>query len=141
MARKSAATSLELARKAMEDIGTKVAELGRRREDRLLAGDDAATIRALDNEIEALEHAARTEADRIKLLERKAQQEEVERRVREKEGLIKRIESKLAERDAVSAELQAKVAEAEKLFRRMINLSEEVAIAWPWSLRTLGPLC
>jgi len=133
VAHKSAATSLELARKALEDIGAKVDELARKREDRLLAGDDAATIRALDNEMDALEHARRTEVDRIKLLDRKAQQEEAERRVREKEGLIKRLESKLAERDKAGAELQEFVAKAEVAFRRMIAASETVACAWSWN--------
>lgn len=139
MARKSAATSLELARKALEDIGTKLDELAHKREDRLLAGDDAATIRALDNEIDALEHARRTEVDRIKLLEGRAKQEEAARVMREREGLIKRLESKLAARDAVGAELQTKVAEAEKLFRRMIDLSEQVVIAWPWGTADYAP--
>jgi hypothetical protein len=139
MARKNAGHRLEEARAALTEIDGKLAELGRTREQRLLAGDGAAEIAKLDAEIADLRHAQQTETDRIRLLEAEAAREANERRVKEKLGLIERVEKKLTERDAAAAELQNAIEQADKCFRKMITLARDVRAAWPWQAHDLPP--
>jgi hypothetical protein len=128
----SSAKKLTLARETLAELESKVAELGSKRRGRLLAGDPAAAVAAVDSEIEKLKHAAQTERDRIKLLEAEVEREAGEKRAREKAALIGRIEKKLAERDAAGAELQAAIVKSDAAFRRVVALSRECDASWPW---------
>src|SRR5262245_52940379 len=132
MARKRAVSRLEQARADHAEAERKISKLEAARADALLADRDADAAR-LDAELETLRRLARGFRDKISLLEAEAEREENDRRVREREGLIRRLEIRLAERDETGRELQAKIGECEALFRRMIQLSEEVACAWAWS--------
>jgi hypothetical protein len=133
MARKpDAADALTHARSTLASLEAQIGELTSRRRGRLLAGDDATAIAALDTALDKLQHAARTERDRIVLLEAEAEREAGERRARERAGLIDRIERRLAARDAAGAKMAAAIVEMEKAFREYVRLGREIAAAWPW---------
>ena len=118
--RQKAATRLAAAQAALAEVDNKLAEIGRTRAQRLLAGDGASAIAKLDAEIATLQHAAQTERDRIRLLEAEAEREEAEAVVRRRADLMVRFQKKLNEADAVAGELQDTMATAEALFRKVI---------------------
>jgi hypothetical protein len=129
--------SLDATRTAVVEINDRLAALDRKRKAALLAGDDR-VIDALDAEIDLAKKQAARHEERITLLKEQAQREEAEAAVKRKLDLIRRIEGKLAERDAAGAELQEVLGQADKLFRRVIALSEEVVPAWSFSTVDLG---
>jgi hypothetical protein len=93
--------------------------------------DDRELLR-LDAQIEEAERLARTHRDRVRLLEGRAAQEERERVAVRRRDLIERNAKKLAERDSAGAELQKTLATADAQFRKLIELTTEVAMAWSW---------
>jgi hypothetical protein len=134
MARKpDPAAALRAAQVALQAIQTATAEINSRRDAALLAGEPAAAIRALDQELDTQQHAERTEGDRIRLLEAEVERLRVERQVREKAGLIGRIEAKFKARNEAAAELQDAIRTADKAFRKIIDLSVECDAAWPFA--------
>ena len=82
---------LEQARTTLTEIEAKIAELTAKRRGRLLAGDAANLIGRLDDEIGALQRAARTEVDRIALLEIEARRAEAEAIARRRAETITRV--------------------------------------------------
>jgi hypothetical protein len=122
---------LEAARSTLADINAKAAEATAKRKARLIAGDPAAAIGKLDTEIAELQHAAQTEADRIRLLESEAAREEAEAAAKRRAALTDRFAGKLAEADTLAEQLQTDIAKVEKTFRAIIALREEARAAWP----------
>jgi hypothetical protein len=124
---------LEVARATLAEIQQKIAELQGKRRVRLVAGDPAAVIGKLDDELAALRKAAQVETDRIALLEEEARKAEVEAVVRRRAGLINRFEKKLQAADAVAVELEASIAKTTELFHKVIAMREEARVALPAS--------
>jgi hypothetical protein len=127
---RSTAAALDRSRAALTEIGAKLAELDGKREERLLRGDSAVVIAKLDAELAGLEHARKTEIDRIKLLEIQSEREAGARRLRERASLIERFAKKLNDADAIAIELQDDVARVEQKFRQIISLREEARAAF-----------
>jgi hypothetical protein len=131
MARKpDPATALQAARTSLQAIQAATAEVNSRRDAALLAGEPAAAIRLLDEELATQQHAEKTEADRIRLLEQEVERLRIERQVREKEGLIGRVEGKFKARAEAAAELEQSIKKAEAAFRKIIDLSVECDAGW-----------
>ena len=128
----SAKKQLEKARAAQAAIVAQIADKEVARDALLLAGAEASEIAKIDDEIAMLQHAARTEGDRIKLLEAEVEKEEGLARAKRRAELIGRVKAKIAERDQVCADLEKKLGEAVKLFRRAYLLGNEVLVAWSW---------
>src|SRR5450759_2889776 len=84
--------ALEAARAAVVDINKRLDDLNRTRAERLLAGDEAASIAKIDDEIAIAQHAAKTEIDRIVLLDEEVSHEEALRVAKRKGDQIGRIE-------------------------------------------------
>jgi hypothetical protein len=137
--RKSTKENLDKARAALAESAATLEQLGKRRNEVLLASDDEAEVLAIDKQIEELRRTAKSQSDRIDLLQQQHAQEEAERKAKQKSELIDRVEAKLAERDAAGAELQAAIANADELFRKTIALSKECDSAWPFPTSDRSP--
>jgi hypothetical protein len=125
---------IEAARKSLDGINDQVAERSRVRAERLV--DDAADMDAvaeIDREIAALRKRAGLFAERIRGLQTQVDRLEAEQRAREHQQLIERIEKRLAERDAAGAELAKCVLAAEKAFRRLLDLNDQISASWPFT--------
>jgi hypothetical protein len=129
----SAKTQLKKAHDAQAAIVAQIADKEAARNAALLAGAEAAAVAKIDDEIAALHHAERTEADRIKLLEQEAEREEGLARAKRRAELIGRVKARIAERDQAGAELEKKLGEAVKLFRRAHEIGLEAAAMWSWN--------
>ncbi len=125
------AAALAKAREVLAAINGRMAKLGQDREAALI-GDDDGEVFKLDQQIEESERLARTGRDRIRLLEMIARKEEAERVAKRRAALIERIGAKFAERDREAVELQKDLTSADARFRKMIELANECAAAWPW---------
>src|SRR5262249_61292398 len=93
------AAALDRARENLQAIEKEISDLARKREQKLLAGDNVHSFVKVDGELERLRSNAAVERDRIALLEQEVEREEQERRARAREAQIKRIEERFAERD------------------------------------------
>jgi hypothetical protein len=130
--RNSTAGQIEAAKEALEQVNGQIKDKRTRRDAALLAEDNFAEVERIDRELAGLERQARLWHDKLEALQAQGQREEVAARAKRKADLIGRIESKLAERDKVGAELGKTLAAADALFRRLIALSGEASVAWPW---------
>ena len=130
MAKKAATTLLSEARQELVETNAKLSDIGRRRNQLLLA-NDATGLDAIEVELANLQTASVRQADRIRLLEEQARQEEAAAVVKRRGDLVVRFEKKLAESDREADELQNLLAQAEKKFRRIIELRTDARAAWP----------
>lgn len=128
--RAKAATLLIDARAAHITSTERIAVLEAERQQKLLADDDAA-LDALDAELETVRKAARRQAERIKLLEGQAEREEAVALEARRENLLDRVEKILNDADTTADELQKTLARADRLFRKVIKLRQEAAVALP----------
>jgi hypothetical protein len=101
---------LEKARAAHAAGLTQIADKEAARNAALLAGAEAAAIATIDADIATLQHAARTESDRIELLKVEVEKEEGLQRAKRRAEHIARVKAKIAEADAVGIEAQAVAA-------------------------------
>jgi hypothetical protein len=138
MAKPTAANRLAASQAELAATDRQIVELGEKRNNALLRDDDAAASKLLV-ELERIQRLARGHADKIALLTSAAEREAQERRVKEKSALIGRVEAKLAARDKVAAELAAAIKLSDELFRRWIDVADEVQTAWPWQAHDLAP--
>jgi hypothetical protein len=131
MARKpDPVVALEQARVSLQAIQVAAAEVNSRRDAALLAGEPAAAIRKLDEELAERQHEERTESDRIQVLEREVERQRIERQAREKASLIGRVEAKFKARSDAAIELEQAIKTADKAFRKIVDLSVECDAAW-----------
>jgi hypothetical protein len=130
MAKKAATTLLSEAQQELVETNVKLSDIGRRRDQLLLAGDERG-LDAIEGELAGLQKAAVRQADRIRLLEEQARQEEAAAVVKRRGDLVLKFEKKLQVADAKADELQATMAKAEQLFREIITLRTDARAAWP----------
>jgi hypothetical protein len=92
----------------------------------------AAEAASLADQAEALRRLIRGHQDKIALLQAEAQRVEGERAAKQKLELIERIEKKFMAREAVGAELTAAITAADAALRKLIDIGNDIACAWPW---------
>jgi hypothetical protein len=126
---KKASTILAEAQQELLDTNAKLSDIGRRRDQLLLAADERG-LDAIEVELANLQKAAVRHADRIKLLEEQARQEEAEAVLKRRKDHVVRFTKKLADAEQVADELQATIEQADKLFRKLIQLREDARAAW-----------
>jgi hypothetical protein len=127
------AAALQAAKLTLQAIQAGVTEIVSRRDAALLAGEPAAAIRKIDDELAEQQHAERTEHDRILVLEKEVARQTRERQTKEREGLIGRIEARFIARNEAAAELQDAIKKADAAFRRVVDLSVEADAGWPFA--------
>ena len=130
MAKKAATTLLSEAQQELVETNAKLSDTGRRRDQLLLANNDATGLDAIEGELANLQKASVRQADRIKLLEEQARQEEADAVLKRRKDHVARFTKKLADADQVADELQACVEQEDKLYRRLIQLREDARAAW-----------
>jgi hypothetical protein len=128
----SASGRLEAAQAALEEANRKLAELNARRNECLLADDNAAAIE-LGVQITNLKLAARAHEDKIVLLREKAAEEERARRAKEREAVIAGIEKKIQQRDAAMEGVAAAIKQLTSASERAIELGRDIIGAWSWA--------
>jgi hypothetical protein len=124
------AVALKAARVSQQEIQAAIAEIVSRRDAALLAGEPAAAIRKIDDELAEQQHAERTEADRILVLEKEVARQTRERQTKEREGLIGRVEAKFKARNEAAAELAQAIKKADQAFRKIVDLSVACDAGW-----------
>jgi hypothetical protein len=90
MAKKAATTLLSEARQELLETNAKLSDIGRRRDQLLLAGDERG-LDAIEQELASLQKAAVRQADRIRLLEEQARQEEAAAVVKRRADVVVRL--------------------------------------------------
>jgi hypothetical protein len=125
--------ALEAARAAVADINKRLDDLNRTRAERLLAGDEAASIAKIDDEIAIAQHAAKTEIDRIILLDEEVSHEEALRVAKRKGDQIGRIEGLCGDRVKLGAKIEKKIEELLDLIEEDIEITKRIIAAWAWS--------
>jgi hypothetical protein len=136
--RKAAGTRLDQAKDALEDINARIAKLTAWREGQLLADATAADIAKIDTEIATLQHAARTEVDRVRLLEAKAVDEEAAERIRRHEAHIRQVEKLGDDFVAAGVKLAEATANLVAAYRETVAAAERRGAAWPWAPQDQG---
>jgi hypothetical protein len=128
------AAQLEAAHAAVAGINDQIAERSRVRAERLVDDDaNMDEVARMDREIVELRKRAGLFGERIQGFQRQLAQHEAERRAKEHQQLIERVEKRFAERDAAGAELSKHLLAAEKAFRKLLALNDEISAAWPFS--------
>jgi hypothetical protein len=127
------AAALQAAKLTLQAIQAGVTEIVSRRDAALLAGEPAAAIREIDDELAEQQHAERTEHDRILVLEKEVARQTRERQTKEREGLIGRVEAKFKLRNEAAAQLALAIKRADLEFRRVVDLSVDCDAAWPFA--------
>jgi hypothetical protein len=127
----SASDRLTTTQVALEETNRKIGELDAQRNECLLADNNEGAIK-VGIELAGLKLAAGAHADKIQLLRSLVEKEAAERRGQERERVIEGIEDKLAARAAVGRELADSVAAAERAFRKLIDIGNEIQNSWSW---------
>src|ERR1019366_1556825 len=122
MFKSKATLARDTARGTLADAQKQIDDRKRTRAEQLLAGADAAAITTIDGEIAGLQHAARTEIDRIALLDEEVAHEEAARIAKRQAQHIEIVEGKMSELRTVVGEFQKTQAKAIKLQQRWHEL-------------------
>ncbi len=109
---KNPANRLDTARAKHAQIAAQIAEKQAARNTALLAGQEAGGIAKIDAELATLQHAARTEADRITLFEAEARREAEAAAVKRKASHINRFSKTLSDADALAVQVQDEILPA-----------------------------
>jgi hypothetical protein len=134
----SATDRLAAAQAALEETDRKIVELDRRRNEFLLADNNAEAIKT-GIEITNLKLEARAHADKLALLREKAAEEEQARRAQEKAILVEKIETKLAQRDKAMDDVAAAIKQLATASEKAINIGCDIIAAWSWPSHDLPP--
>jgi hypothetical protein len=124
MAKKDIFRQLDGARVALPAITTQHAEKQTARSAALLAGADTAEIAKIDAEIAILQHAERTERDRIELLEKAVADEKQANVAKQQAAHIARFAKLHAARIVCAGKVQESAKDLLKNTRELIELSE-----------------
>jgi hypothetical protein len=130
MAKKSASHRLDDARAELAAIKTQRAEKQSARDAALLVGAGAAEIAKLDAEIATLDHAGRTETDRIELLEKAVAEAKQENVAKQQASHIKRFAKLMAARNELAIKVQTHAKELEANIAELSELSNRARAAY-----------
>ena len=124
--------SLARAKSMLRDLDKQLVELGLKRKQALLEGDNAADIKKLDVQIETARHAHATESDRVEALEQELAHEAERERIREREKRLKKFEEAVTSPEALGTRLQEAAVNLEREFRLTIEAREAARAMWPY---------
>jgi hypothetical protein len=124
MAKKSASHRRDDARAALAAITAQLADKQTTRSAELLAGADAAAVAKIDAEIAVLQHAERTERDRIELLEKAVADEKQANVAKQQAAHIAHFAKLQAARVVCAGKVQESAKDFLKNTRELIELSE-----------------
>lgn len=124
MAKKSASHRLDDARAVLAASTKELAEKQSARSAALLAGADAAEIATIDAEIATLQHADRTERDRIGLLDKAVAEAKQENVAKQQASYLARFAKLQAARVVSAGKVQENVRDLVKNMRDLTELSE-----------------
>jgi hypothetical protein len=130
--------ALDKARKKLTSADENLASLRAKRAEVLLTAEDAGSVVAIDQAIDAELRNAQIYKDRIKALQEECRKVEYQAREDRRQQAITKISARLSKREELASKLQAALTTVGLLYSELMAHDDELEVLWPFPRPSAG---